>query len=269
MKKHTKTMILAAAAVVLIAMVVLWFVAIAPPERATEQKNPEQTAVPDKQVANEQQGGVPTDKPEQVTVTPKPTSVPKMTKKMRQLYEQNSDIAAWISIEGTVIDYPVMFTPEDEEHYLYLDFEGNNDLRGCLFIDEGCSLEPRSTNILIHGHNMKDGTMFSSLMLYKEKDFFYRHPVIEYSTLYEEETYEIFAVFLSEVYRIDDDVFKYYKFFNAQNEEEFNEYITNVLDLALYDTGITPEYGDELIALSTCEYSTERGRLVVVGRKVE
>lgn len=198
---------------------------------------------------------------------PKPE--PEMIPSMKELYDKNSDIAGWIKIEGTAIDYPVMYTPQDGEYYLFRTFEKEEDpaKQGCLFIDEHCQIAPRSTNLLVHGHNMKNGSMFRALLGYKDEDFYKKHPLIQYTTLYEEEIYEIIAVFRSEIFRQDEDVFKYYHFFNAETKEEFDEYVENCKALERYATGITAEYGDELLTLSTCDYYTENGRLVVVARK--
>lgn len=206
------------------------------------------------------------------SASPAPTPTePQILPQLAELYEQNGDLAGWIKIEGTEIDYPVMYTPEDGEFYLYRTFEGEEDptKEGCLFIDEHCTIDPRSTNLLIHGHNMRNGSMFHTLLEYQDEDFYKEHPRIEYCTLYEEEEYEIVAAFLTKIYNKNDDVFKFYQFYNAENEEEFEYYIENIQKLALYDTGITPEYGDELITLATCEYSQENGRMVVVARKVD
>lgn len=207
--------------------------------------------------------------------TPVPSAAPtgkKMLPAMQTLYEQNSDIAGWITIEGTEVDYPVMYTPEDGEYYLYRNFEKEDDptKEGCLFIDKNCTVEPRSTNLLIHGHNMKNGTMFHTLISYQDEAFYKEHPTIRYSTLYEEEEYEIAAVFLSKIYKKSEtDVFKFYQFYDAETEEEFDEFVRSIKEQELYETGVTPEYGDELITLTTCEYSQENGRMVVVARKAE
>lgn len=75
-------------------------------------------------------------------------------------------------------------------------------------------------------------------------------------------------MFLSKIYNQDEDVFKFYKFYDAKTEEEFNEFVKNIKEKELYETGVTPTYGDELITLSTCEYSQENGRIVVVARKI-
>jgi sortase B len=225
-------------------------------ERETEPEVVETLSLP-----TEQETAVPTE--------PETEPEPEMLPSMKELYERNSDIAGWIKIEGTAVDYPVMYTPEDGEYYLFRTFEKEEDpaKQGCLFIDEHCQVEPRSTNLLVHGHNMKNGTMFRALLGYKEEEFYKEHPVIQYTTLYEEETYEIIAVFRSQIFRQDEDVFKYYHFFDAGTKEEFDEYVENCKALARYETGVTAQYGDEILTLSTCDYYTENGRLVVVARK--
>lgn len=202
--------------------------------------------------------------------TPEPSEAPKeILPELLSLYEQNEYLAGWLEIPDTVIDYPVMYTPEDGEYYLYRTFENEEDptREGCLFIDEHCTIDPRSTNLLIHGHNMKNGTMFHSLLEYADEEYYKEHPVIYYSSLWDEGEYEIVSVFRSRIYNQDDDVFKYYKFYNAANEEEFNNFIDNIKELELYDTGVTAQYGDELITLATCEYTVDNGRFVVVARK--
>lgn len=93
--------------------------------------------------------------------------------------------------------------------------------------------------------------------------------MISFDTLYEERNYEIVAVFLSRVYREDEEVFKYYDFYEADTPEEFQEFYENIKSLSLYDTKVTAEYGDTFITLSTCAYHVEDGRLVVVAKRIE
>jgi sortase B len=76
-------------------------------------------------------------------------------------------------------------------------------------------------------------------------------------------------VFLSQVYNSEDDVFKYYEFYNASTEEEFYDFYNNIKALALYDTGVEAVYGDTFLTLSTCSYQVEDGRLVVVAKLVK
>lgn len=86
-------------------------------------------------------------------------------------------------------------------------------------------------------------------------------------TLYEERTYEIVAVFRSQVYREGDDVFKYYQFYEADTQEEFEDFYSSIKERSLYDTGVEAEYGDTFLTLSTCAYHVEDGRLVVVAKQ--
>jgi sortase B len=187
---------------------------------------------------------------------------------LASLYAQNPDIAGWLTIDGTGIDYPVMFTPEDGEYYLHRDFNGKADKNGSLFIQKDCDPFTPGTNIIIHGHNMKSGKMFAPLLKYMDKAYFNEHPAIRFDTLYQKGEYEILAVFLSKVYKKSDKVFKFYEFTQADGKDRFDDFIGNVKKLALYDTGVTAGFGDQLITLSTCEYTDENGRLVVVAKKV-
>ena len=195
-------------------------------------------------------------------------SEPVMIEQMEELYAQNPDIVAWIEIEDTMLDYPVMFTPEDEEKYIYKNFEGDYDLSGLPFIDKDCSVDPESDNIIIYGHNMKNGEAFKTIMSYAEQDFWETHPTIKYTTLYEERTYEIVAAFYDKVYYKSDICFKFYQFIDAENEEHFNEAMTYFAENSCIDTGITPTYGDSFIMLVTCSYHVDNGRFVLIARQV-
>lgn len=183
----------------------------------------------------------------------------------QELFNQNNDMAGWISIDGTNINYPVMFTPDNPDFYLKRSFEKEYSAYGVPYIAEHCSPFEPSDNVIIYGHHMKNGTMFTGLMEYESKKFYDSHKIIHFDTLTRTADYEIIAVFRTTVY--DDAGFKYYLFANAESEEEFLEYVENCKELSLYDTGVGAEYGDKLITLSTCEYSRTNGRLVVVAKK--
>lgn len=182
------------------------------------------------------------------------------------LYEENHDLAGWLTIDGMVIDYPVMQC-EDDEYYLHHDFYGNDSKYGCLYVRGMADIHTPGTNFVIYGHNMKDGAMFGDLDLYKEERFYREHPTISFDTLYEERSYEIVAVFLSQVYGPEEDVFKYYQFYQADTQEEFDYFYDNIKELSLYDTGVTAEFGDTFLTLSTCAYHVQDGRLAVVAKR--
>lgn len=191
---------------------------------------------------------------------------PVMLDYMAAKYAENPDIVGWIRIDGTVVDYPVMFTPDDPEKYLRTDFNGNYKVAGELFVDGNCSMEPESDNLIIYGHNMKNGTMFRTLMSYEKESFWKEHPLIQFSTLYEERTYEVVAAFYDKVYKKTDTNFKFYQFIDAETEEAFNEAITYYKAHDQYETGVTPEFGDDLLTLVTCAYHVDYGRFVVIAR---
>ena len=226
---------------------------------------------------SEAQEQPPTPSPEP-TPTPEPTPEPSPTPEptpepvvnpYRDSFLANEDMAAWLQIPGTGIDYPVMWTPRDEEYYLYRGFDGSRDYNGCLILDTDSSLDPLTTNLIIHGHNMESGAMFGNLPDYEDESYYQDHKNI---ILYTEEcqrNYEIIAVFRSQVYKKTDTVFKFYKFFQADTQEEFDDFYNNIKKLSQYDTGVTASFGDHFITLSTCVYHVERGRLVVVAREVE
>lgn len=210
---------------------------------------------------------IPEDLPSEVTVD-NLIQEPEMMEKYKSLYAENNDLTGWLTIPGTVIDYPVMRN-EDNEYYLHHSFYGEEDKYGCLFVKDFVDVNVPSTNFIIYGHNMKDGSMFGDLDEYKTESFFRDHPLIYFNTLYEERTYEIMAVFLSQIYESDDDVFKYYEFYQADTEDEFLSFYETITDISLYETGVTAEFGDTFLMLSTCAYHVEDGRLVVVAKRVE
>lgn len=185
-----------------------------------------------------------------------------------KLYEQNSDIIGWIKIDDTQINYPVMQSPQEANFYLKHGFDKEYTDYGCPYVQENCDVNKPSDNLIVYGHHMKNGSMFSDLEKFKKKDFWEEHKTFSFNTLYEKQTYEVIAVFKTTVYTGSENEFKYYQFVEAETPEQFAEYIARVKEKALYDTGVSAEYGDKLITLSTCEYSNTNGRLVLVAKKV-
>lgn len=186
---------------------------------------------------------------------------PVMLPEYAALYEENDHLVGWIRIEGTVIDYPVMQTPEERNYYLRRDFDKKDNSHGCIYVNESCDVNEPSDNVTIYGHYMKDGSMFEDLGNYLDEDFLAEHPYIQFDTLTERRTYEIFAVLKTSATLGEG--FEYHNFIDAASEEDFDWFIRQCKELDVYDTGITPEYGDKIICLSTCEYSVANGRLVV------
>ena len=184
-----------------------------------------------------------------------------------RLHEENPDFAGWIQIPDTSIDYPVMYIAGDNDTYLHSNFNKEWDASGVPFIDGNCSLDPISDNLIIYGHHMNDGSMFQQLMNYKDKDFYESHKTIYFDTLNEAGTYTVVAVILARALGEYEQGFRYYGQYTFGDEDDLNEYMSNIYQMALYDTGETVSFGDKLITLSTCEYSQEDGRLAVIAKK--
>ena len=221
-------------------------------------------------VSSASPGPTPTAEPS----TPEPTASPDPTPVLVEnpyldSFLANEDMAAWLQIPDTIIDYPVMWTPRDENYYIKRGFDGLRNQNGCLILDTDSCLDPLTTNQIIHGHNMRSGAMFGTLDRYKDEDYFKEHKSIILYTKQCQRNYEVIAVFRSQVYKKTDTVFKFYKFFQADTEEEFNEFYDNIKAMSLYDTGVTAEFGDHFLTLSTCSYHVDYGRFVVVAKEVE
>lgn len=196
------------------------------------------------------------------------SKAPPVLEKYKALYNKNKSLIGWIKIADTNIDYPVMQTVNNE-YYLDHNLEQKYDKNGSIFMDKDCDVIKPSTNLIIYGHHMKSGQMFGGLDKYSKKSYFEEHPVIEFDTIYEEGKWQVMYVFRSRIYNADEIVFKYYQFIDAYSQEEFESYMEEMSAMSLYDTGVTASYGEELLTLSTCDYSSdEDGRFVVVAKRI-
>ena len=179
------------------------------------------------------------------------------TRNLAPLFEKNEDCIGWVYIEGTAVDYPVMHTPDEPQRYLRKNFDKEYSTAGVPFLKGKCTME--CDNLVIYGHNMKNGTMFSDVTQYRNKDYCTEHPVIEFETAEGMKQYTVFAV----VYVKNND--DWYDFHTAADETEFNAKIEEIKHRALCDTGITPQYGQQLLTLSTCYGATKSDRIIVIG----
>ncbi len=188
--------------------------------------------------------------------------------KLEELHAENNDIVAWIEIADTNINYPVLHT-DNNSFYLNHNYKKKYSASGSIFLDEAVDMDLPSSNFLMYGHRNKNKIMFEHLLKYKDYDFYKNHKTIKFTTLKEDKEYEILAVFYSRVYYTDEkNVFRYYFFTNAETQEEYDYYVSEAKKASIYDTGVSANYGEQLITLSTCEYSKKNGRFVVVAKKV-
>lgn len=202
------------------------------------------------------------DATQPVSTDPTEPTEPVILQEYQALYEKNPDTVGWMKIDGTPINYPVMQTPDRVDYYLKRNFNRVRSEYGCLYARETCDVFSPSDNVTIYGHHMNDGTMFAGLDNFVSQSFWEEYHTINFDTLYEHHTYTIFAVLTTTA--TQGKGFSYHLFENAEDEADFDQFIATCKELSLYDTGITPEYGDKVICLSTCEYTQINGRLVVV-----
>ena len=207
------------------------------------------------------------DEPENVPERPELENGSDFLPWYQELHNENPDMVGWLQIENSKINYPVMQTSVDNaNYYLYRDFEKRESVRGCIYAREECDVFEPSDNITLFGHNMKDGSMFAYLGNYYNKSAWEENPLIFFDTLNESHVYKIFAVFKTS--GTDGVGFAYHLMADAKDEQEFNEFVSTCKELAFYDTGITPVYGDKLLCLSTCEYTIDNGRFVVAAVRI-
>lgn len=224
-------------------------------------KNTEPTDPPATDPAQPTDPNAPIDPTQPTTPTE-----PSMLYEYQLLYEINNDLVGWISIDGTTINYPVVQSPYEANFYLRKNFYKEKATCGTIYVREACDVNKPSDNVTLYGHNMRNGTMFADLHKYEKPSFWASNRFIQFNTLTEYHQYEIFAVFITSATMGEG--FRYHIFDDATNAAEFDEFVAGCKSISLYDTGITPQYGEKLLTLSTCDKSIDNGRLVVVARRV-
>ena len=202
-----------------------------------------------------------------VEITDPVTGLPmKILREYANVYQLNPDMAGWINIPNTTLNYPVVQTPDESDYYLHRDFYDNDSRHGTIFAQASADLQIPSDIVTLYGHNMNDGSMFASLHKYTSKEHYDQNPYIYFDTLYEHRTYQILSVFEIDITKSD---FDYHNYVDT-NAFSFQNYIDNCKNLALYDTGVSAKYGDKLLALSTCDedYASDDVRFVIVAKLV-
>ena len=214
------------------------------------------------QQAEQAPQGTATDVPAEAAPPTGPVPLPQYA----QLRAMNSEFFGWLTIEGLEIDYPIMYAPARSEYYLNRDFYGKYSDSGIPFIDGRCPAD--GNYYLIYGHKMVNGSVFGRLPRYAEESCWQENPVIRFDTVFEERQYAVMACFYSRLYGGYEPGFRFYEYFDLTSADVFNEYVEQVSVAALYETGVTAEYGDELLVLSTCSHYVEDGRFAVVAKRI-
>lgn len=190
------------------------------------------------------------------------TSIEESNDYIKKMYEElksvNSDYKFWITIDDTVVDYPVV-QRDNNDFYLNHNFYGEKNMSGAIFLDyENNELEDK--NLILYGHNMKDGSMFADINKFKEKDFF-DNKKIKIITENGQETYEVFSVFVEKASYID-----LKNKFN--NNEEYIEYINYLKDKSYYSKEVSGDFSN-IITLYTCSYEFDDARTIVCAKLIQ
>lgn len=203
-----------------------------------------------------------TNEPVKPTTSAKPQNTKKPeTKPTKAPTPENNDYVAWISIPGTVIDYPVVRSSRTE-YYLHHMINGQESKLGCLFSLPTSDYQTPSKNIAIYGHHLSNSTaMFSTLMNYKREDYWRSHQTIQLDTIYGKRTYRIFAVINHTVSDWDASTASF------KDDEAFLKFVNRAKRKAFYDTGIEVSESDHILTLITCDrsFGGVQGRLLVMG----
>jgi sortase B len=210
-----------------------------------------------------------------------------------ETYDRNSDLIGWVKIPGTRLDYPVLQyrrylengTVTGNNHY-YLDHNIDHvyvwNGHGSIYSDWHFPFTPtsRPDNIILYGHNMNDGSRFHPVVRYYTYYYanpghlrhYTAHPFVEFSTLYEEATYKVFAAFFvhTEEHKYDD-VYDYFRKRAFTDRAEFYDFMQNIMDRSSFFADVDIMYGDEIITLSTCHYplgDTVDARVAMFARRL-
>lgn len=177
------------------------------------------------------------------------------------LLELNSDVAGWLYCADTPINYPVMWSADNED-YLHRDLNGKYLYSGTPFVDYRCSAVGTNRNHIIYAHNMKNGTMFGTLGEYKEQSYYDAHPVLYYLT--PEHQYKI-ELFSGLVTKADAEVYNV----QFQSEEAFEAFLQSLKENSTFRSDVTVTAEDCIVTLSTCSYEFNNARYVVFGKLIK
>lgn len=189
----------------------------------------------------------------------------------RTLAQENPDMAGWISIADTMVDYPVMHTPEQPQYYLYRDFDRNRTLEGIPFLDSRCDPDAPSDNLIIYGHNMRSQRMFGSLHRYREEEYRAVHPLISFDTLEERRVYRVYAGFVVKLEgRLEAESMLCYRVQLTSDGEQLQALLDYVARHALFiNPEAEPKVNSQLLTLSTCNGGGKPERFVVLAVRVQ
>ena len=171
------------------------------------------------------------------------------------LAEENADCVGWLTIPDTGIDYPVMHTPDDPEHYLRRDFYGESASGGIPFLDGRNLAEAENQNLILYGHNMMDGSLFKPLISYLDGDFQAAHRDIFLELNGKQYHYEVLAVVETSV---DSPLYRYTELGDPEKESAFRSALFGAADLEVI------HHTEGYLTLSTCNDQGGNSRVLVI-----
>lgn len=175
----------------------------------------------------------------------------------------NKDVSAWLKIDNTNIDYPVVYSA-DNEFYLTHNAHKNKDINGAIFMDMDNTVE--DDNIIFYGHTMKAKNMFTTLRNFREENFFLGDNNIHVEYESSIRTYEPVAVITLDLTN-EEDVFFFINHRTWDKQMNAVDYVNNFKEGILWKKArLYPD--DKLITLCTCTYETSDARLLVIGREI-
>jgi len=191
----------------------------------------------------------------------------------RALLKENPDFKGWIRLNNTKIDNPI-YQAENNMYYLDHNQKGEKSVYGALYFDckNRITEEVTDKNLVIYGHEMRNGSMFGNLKKLKNLDFYKQNPVIQFSSLYRKAAwydYKIFAVFVLNAAKKDDNGYIYNIYRSKfSNEAEFEKWSSEAYERSVINTNVDVKLGDNIITLVTCSSDFKNSRLVVMAREV-
>ena len=202
----------------------------------------------------------------EATHTPMPTETPDpLLVEYQTLALKNPDMIGWVYIDGTKIDYPVMFTPGNPQKYLHKDFSGRYSFSGLPFLDARCDPAAETQNQILYAHNMRSGLMFAELHKYLDATYLQDHPTIHFDTLTRRGAYQVIGVLQVDLTGMKAPSMMCYSLFTTETQADvdaLNSYIAQYATVKIGDVALN----DRIVTLSTCQRLGSIDRLVVIAR---
>lgn len=201
-------------------------------------------------------GNEPLDAP-----APTPDASREVRAEFRELVERNQDVRGRITIAGTVIDYPLLQST-DNNKYLSIDIDGKASPSGCIVLDYRVDVAAPGRNTPIYGHNMKRGTQFHSLVEYKKEDFFRSHRLIRLDTLYETSWWSVYSV------SVVDSSYNYVITMNFADDDEYRTFLDDTVARSMWPVLAPPTVDDQIMTLVTCSYEFDGARTIIHAKRL-